>query len=277
VDSHDDELYSHFKSVVGAVLLIFHPLSINTLSDLLRDCGTPPEISTSLRTLHSLLLVPDSTENPVRIFHKSFPDFLTDPKRCTNLQFFIDLLVHHKEILLSCLNVMGNRLKRNICNLDDHVVLSEVKDLSTQRATYIGDALEYMCCFWANHLAKIPGSDHDVEEVHTAIDKFSKTGFLFWIEILILTGKLDIGVYALNDVEQWYILVSDMWSFHQNLYLCLFRQELPASGQVMASTSSWKILMQSPTLLPQCTILLVHLSLPHLGSMNIILQGSRWW
>ena len=92
VDSHDHSLYSDFKSVVGAVVLIFHPLSINTLSDLLGSCGTPSRISTSLRTLHSVLLVPDTTDDPARIFHKSFPDFLTDPQRCTNPHFFIDPL-----------------------------------------------------------------------------------------------------------------------------------------------------------------------------------------
>jgi len=214
VDSHDHELYSHFKSVVGAVLLIFHPLSINTLSDLMRGCGTPSEVSTSLRTLHSLLLIPEDTEDPVRIFHKSFPDFLTDPERCTNPQFFVDPSVHHRDVLLSCLNVMENGLKRNICNLDNYAVLSEVKDLPTSKTTYIGDALEYACHFWTKHLAKVPSSGYGVEEVHKAIDKFFKTGFLFWIEVLILTGNLDIGVYALNDIEQWYTLVSDVQSLY---------------------------------------------------------------
>jgi len=214
VDSHDHELYSHFKSVVGAVLLIFHPLSIKTLSDLLGNCGTPPKITTSLRTLHSLLLIPDNTEDPVHIFHKSFPDFLTDPKRCTNPQFFVDPSVHHRDILLSCLSVMENRLKRNICNLDDYAILSEVKDLPTSRTTYIGDALEYACHFWTKHLAKVPSSGHGMEEVHKAIDKFFKIGLLYWIEVLILTENLDIGVYALNDIEQWYTLVSDVQSFY---------------------------------------------------------------
>jgi len=214
VHSYDHELYSHFKSVVGTVLLIFHPLSINTLSDLLRDCGTPSEISTSLRTLHSLLIVPDSTEDSVRIFHKSFPDFLTDPERCTSHQFFIDPSVHHREILLSCLNVMENGLKRNICNLDDHAVLSGVEDLPRKRTAYIGNTLEYACCFWTNHLAKIPSSGHSVEGVCKAIGSFFKTNFLSWVEVLILIGNLDIGVYALNDVEKWYILVSNVQGFH---------------------------------------------------------------
>jgi len=209
VDLHDHELYSRFRSVVGSMVLIFHPLSIKTLSDL-TNCGTPTRISSALCTLHSLLLIPDSMEDPVRIFHKSFPDFLTDPRRCTDNQFFINPSVHHQEILFSCLNVMRDRLKRNICNLDNLAVLSEIEDLPTLRTTHIGGTLEYACHFWTNHLAKVSGDSNGIEEVYIAIDKFFKTGFLFWIEVLILTGNLDIGVYSLNDIDQWYMLVSDM-------------------------------------------------------------------
>ena len=214
VGFHDHELYSHIKSVVGAVLLIFHPLSIKTLSDLLINCGTPTRMTSSLRTLHSLLLVPESIDNPIRIFHKSFPDFLTDPGRCTDSRFFIDPPVCHNEILLSCLNLMSKRLKRNICSLDDQAALSEIKDLPTQKAVHIGDALEYACCFWTKHLAKVSSSSSGVEEACRAISTFFETGFLFWIEVLVLMGKLDIGIYALNDIQQWCMLVSFVfWTF----------------------------------------------------------------
>ena len=129
-------------------------------------------------------------------------------------------------------------MKKNICNLDDYAVLSQIKDLPTLRATHIDDALKYACCFWTNHLARIPSSSDSVEEIYTAIDNFFATGFLCWIEILILIGSLDIGVYALNDIEQWYMLVSHAQNFHLNLCLYLFRQEFPANGQVMAGNSS---------------------------------------
>jgi len=207
VNSHDHELYSRFKSVVGTIVLLFHPLSINTLSDLLSNDCTPPRISTSLRTLHSVLLVPDSIDDPVRVFHKSFPDFLTDPGRCTDHQFFIDPSAH-KEIFFTCLNVMKKRLKRNICQLDDHTALSKIEDLPTLRATHIGKTLEYACQYWTYHLAKIPGNSNGGEDVQKAIEDFFTTGFLFWVEVLILTGHLEIGVHALHNIEQWYILVS---------------------------------------------------------------------
>jgi len=214
VDPHDHRPYSHFKSVVGAVVLIFQPLSINLLSDLLRNCGTPSRISSSLGTLHSLLLVPDSKEKPVQIFHKSFADFLTDPERCTDHHFFVDPSACHKEIVISCLSMMKGKLKRNICKLDDHIILSDTKDLATARRTYIGDALEYACCFWTNHLAKVTDISDGVTEVHKMIDDFFATGFLCWVEVLILARNLEIGVYALNDIEQWYMLVSHADGFH---------------------------------------------------------------
>ena len=221
VNSQDHEFYSHLKSVVGAVLLVFNPLSVRTLSNLLRNCYTPSRMSNALRPLHSLLLVPESMEDPVQIFHKSFPDFLTDPQRCTDEQFFVDPSVHHMELLLSCLNLMKRGLKKNICHLDDHVILSKVEDLSVHLKVHIGDALEYACHFWANHLSRIPSNSPDTKEVQKAMDEFSTTHLLHWIEVLCLTGNLDAGVYALNVTRQWYISVSYRQSIHRNLYLYL--------------------------------------------------------
>jgi len=206
IQPDDGKFYSRFRSVVGAVLLVSNPLSATALSDLLGISN----LSTTLRSLHSLLIIPTSEldPTPIHVLHKSFPDFLTDPGRCTDQRFFIDPSICHTEILLSCLRVMRGGLKRNICQLDDHVLLSEVEDLPGQRAAYIGDALKYACCFWTSHLVRSGRSSSDVQEVDEAINEFFTTCFLFWIEVLSLMEKLDIGVYALNDVQQWYIVVS---------------------------------------------------------------------
>jgi len=200
----DEEILTCFRTVVGAVLLVFNPLSVKTLSDLLGVFNIP----TTLRPLHSLLLVPDDQDDPICTFHKSFPDFITDHKRCKDKQFFVEPAIHHAEILLSCFNLMRERLKRNICNLDDYVVLSEVKDLSIRQKDYIGGALEYACCFWTKHLLDIPSTSPDAEEIQRAIDQFFTIHLLHWIEVLILTRNLGAGVYAMNDVVQWYTSVS---------------------------------------------------------------------
>ena len=204
VDSDEQELYSHFRSVVGMVLLVFNSLPMKALSTLLRISG----ISTTLHSLHSVLLFPNNKADPIRAFHKSFPDFLMDPGRCKDKRFFIDPLVHHQEILLLCLSLMKERLKKNICNLDHNVIPSEVSDIAAHRKEHIGAALEYACQFWTKHLIGTLNSGHNVEEVHKAVDEFFTKHLLFWIEVLVIMGNLDIGVHAINDVRQWYTSVS---------------------------------------------------------------------
>ena len=201
----DQDVFHRLRSVVGAVLLAFNPLSMKSLSELLSDFDTPSDISTALYSLHSLLLVPDNIEDPIHAFHKSFPDFLMDQDRCKDNRFFVNPLVHHTELLLSCLNLMKKRLKKNICHLDVHTVLSKVNDLSAHQKSHIGDALEYACRFWTKHLVETPASGCDAEEVQKAIDEFFKMHLLSWIEVLTIMGNLDVGVHAINNVQQWYI------------------------------------------------------------------------
>ena len=208
VHPSNSQRYHQFQTVVGAVLLLFNPLPIKELSDFL-GCGIW-YIQSATRSLHSLLLVPGSIDEPIQLFHKSFPDFLMDPNRCEDVKFVVEPAARHAALLLACLRFMGERLKRNICGLDDFAVLSEVKDPSTRKKAYIGESLEYACKFWTKHLLEIPSDNPHVEEVQKAIDKFFTVNLLHWVEVLAITGNLGVGIYAMNDIQQWYNLVSDM-------------------------------------------------------------------
>ena len=208
LDFDNQEKYCYFRSVVGAVVLAFNPLSMNSLSSLLYNVNTPSDISTILNPLHSLLLVPEGMEDPICIFHRSFPDFLMDPDRCKDVRFFVAPSVHHSEILLSCLHLMEERLKRNICNLDDYTDLTSVHDLLAHRKVHIGEALEYACQFWTKHLIQCPVGGRDVEKVQQKIEKFFTKHLLFWIEVIVIIGNLDVCVHSINEIQQWYTLVS---------------------------------------------------------------------
>ena len=207
-DPGDHELYSTIRNVVGAVLLALHPLSRKTLSGLLRNCGTSSDISVTLRFLHSLLNIPDSEDEPIRVFHKSLPDFLTDRTRCKDDRFFVDPAVHRQKILFSCLDLMKKRLRKNICDLEDYAVLDEVEDLSDRWEICIGSPLEYACRFWARHLAGVPGSGPDAKRVQEAIEEFFEKRLLCWFEVLSIVEDLEAAVRAINYVRQWYISVS---------------------------------------------------------------------
>ena len=50
---------------------------------------------------------------------------------------------------------------------------------------------------------EVSSSSPHVEEVQRTIDKFFAVHLLHWIEVLLLMENLGIGVYAMNDIEQW--------------------------------------------------------------------------
>jgi hypothetical protein len=98
-DEDEEEIYSHFKTVVAAVLLVFNPLSVRALSDLLRVSN----ISTTLHSLHSLLLVPDQRRQKLQ-FKPSTSHSLTSSQTqrdakangfLWNLQFIIQKSYFH--------------------------------------------------------------------------------------------------------------------------------------------------------------------------------------
>lgn len=209
---NDDGFHDRIRSVVGAVMLISNPLPMGALSTLL---GVP-DIPTTLRSLHSLLLAPDSRADPIRVFHRSFPKFLLGLKRCEGKRLFIDQSVHHREILFSCLSLMKGGLKENICELENYASISKVEDLPMRRKAQIGDALEYACLFWVKHLTSITNV-HEIEDVHKTIEEFFTKRLLFWIETLIIMGSADVVIYAIDDIWQWYTLVGCEWIVCQSL------------------------------------------------------------
>ena len=114
---------------------------------------------------------------------------------------------------------MKERFRKNICNLDDYAILSDVKDLSTRKKDHIGNALAYACQFWTKHLCSIPSSSPHVQEVQGTIEEFFTKHLLHWIEVLVLVENIGVGVHAINDVEQWCTEVSAILIISLELYL----------------------------------------------------------
>jgi hypothetical protein len=85
---------------------------------------------------------------------------------------------------------MRERLKRNICNLDDYIVLSEVQDLSTHQKDHIGDALEYACQFWTKHLLGVPSTSPYVKKCKGQLTSSSQHIFCIGLKSLSSQGIL---------------------------------------------------------------------------------------
>ncbi|KAF9784018.1 hypothetical protein BJ322DRAFT_1125528, partial [Thelephora terrestris] len=185
-------------SILSAVILAANPLSPSAISTLLGinpDYVTPPLLS-----IHSLLILHEDINKPVQPFHKSFPDFITDPTRCTNQRFYISSS-HHLELLVCCLNLMNNTLEKNMCQLPGAVNNSEVHDLQERADKKISQALQYACRSWYKHLVNEPTANR--HEITSALCCFLEKKFLFWLEVLSVLGALRNAVDALKIVAEW--------------------------------------------------------------------------
>ena len=130
----DPENDSRIRSVLGAVVLATNPLSPSAVAALLGF--EPEEVFPILLSMHSLLVLQEDIDQPVRTFHKSFPDFIVNPARCPTSRFRVCPPDQHAELLVGSLETMNRELKQNICKLPDGVINSEVIDLREDQRTH---------------------------------------------------------------------------------------------------------------------------------------------
>ena len=197
-DGKDAEDDCMARSVLGAVILATNPLSPSAIATLLGfDID---DVLPLLLSVGSLLLQVD-IDSPVRPFHKSFPDFITNPTRCINERFHVSPPIHHPELLVGCLNLMNQKLeKKNMCELPDTVKNSEVGDLD-KKIERLDLALRYACKSWHRHLV-----DENVARtpaVTSALRPFLEKKLLFWLEVLSVLGAVREAIDALEVAARW--------------------------------------------------------------------------
>ena len=189
------------QSILGAVILAANPLSPSAIAILL---GLDAEdVLPLLSSANSLLILKEDLNHPVRPFHKSFPDFITDPARCTNQRFHISPPYHHSQLLVHCLNLMNQTLAKNMCNLPEAIANSDISDLRERTERYIHPALQCACMSWHIHLISAETTPVHSPTVTPALRQFLETKFLFWLEVLSVLGAVRNAVDALQATIGW--------------------------------------------------------------------------
>jgi hypothetical protein len=194
-DAQDrEDLAAEFKQVIGTLAILSEPLSVNAVGNLLSvDEGT---ISLKLRSLRSVLKVPEDNGSPIRLLHASFPDFLLDKQRCCNQYFWVDEKEAHSSLVESCIQLMSTSLGRDICSLHAPGTLARELDRSLIEQ-YLPSELQYACRYWVQHFQKSNIQLHD----DGLIPVFLRDHLLHWLEVLSLMGKISEGVLAITSLE----------------------------------------------------------------------------
>ena len=195
----DSKVYSRVRSTLGTVILLVNPLSPSGIAELIGL--DPEEVFLFLTLVQSLLTLGENTSQPVKPFHKSFPDFITNPSRCTDTRFYILPKNLHLELTMNCLGMMNDRLEQNLLSLPDYTLNLEVKDLQTKIKDHISIVLQYACQSWHNHLTETKGDITD--ELISYLHIFLEKKFLAWLEVVSAIGAVGGAVVALERLIAW--------------------------------------------------------------------------
>ena len=185
---------AQFRQIVGSIVVLFDSLPPVTLCQIL---GIREEVARlRLHSLHSVLDIPADQEGLIRLVHPSFRDFLLNKDRCSDLRFWIAQEAAHRDLLVSCLNLLSNKLRRDICNLRHPGTLaSEVG--SHVVGSCIPLDVQYACRNWVHHLRQSNTVLCDNDQVH----RFFQHHFLHWLEALSLIGRMSDSIHLIRTLE----------------------------------------------------------------------------
>ncbi|PYH28219.1 NACHT and WD40 domain protein [Aspergillus neoniger CBS 115656] len=232
-----DNIIEDFQNIVGVIILLANPLSIQSLASLLKVKAD--YISEALDSLHSVLYIPGDQETPVRILHLSFREYLLTKKSV----FHVDEQGTHNKIALHCLRLMKDHLKQNICKLENYGILHE--DINPQMIKeHLTADLKYACRCWVHHLKQSKGliSDYDVLS-------FLREHILHWLEALALLGEISEAVRLISTLQSriWKSINTELSDFlydadrfvRQNSYMAgIAPLQLYRAGLVFAPNRS---------------------------------------
>ncbi|KAF7505377.1 hypothetical protein GJ744_000998 [Endocarpon pusillum] len=203
-----EEVYSALRLILGSVVTLFSPLSVDSLRTLL---GDPTEdVNETLNDLHAILDIPENRTLPLRLHHPSFRDFLLDKSRCGDPNFWVEEKQAHQTLADSCMRLMSTSLKQDICGVGTPGAF--VADLERSRVDQCLPAeVQYGCLYWIQHLQKSGIQLYNHDQTH----QFLKEHFLHWLEVLSWMGKVSEGMHAITSLESVALAsdCSDLYKF----------------------------------------------------------------
>ncbi|KAJ7767234.1 WD40-repeat-containing domain protein [Mycena metata] len=242
-------LCHRFRKIVGAIILLQNPLSKSALADLLQH--DEADLEGALTPLHSLLNIPSNRDQPIQVFHPSFRDFLLIKERCKDTRFTIPEGRTHAQLALYCLEIMVRQLKRNICSIDESIVLnSEIPDLESRLRECVSPALLYACQHWSDHLSQSTKDTELQEELAEKMSEFASTKLLYWVEVLSLEGKFPLCISNLIAVFPW---CKEVLPVTYRLIYDAYR--LALDFQKVINISAVQVYSSALVFIPNCSIL----------------------
>ncbi|KAJ6457822.1 WD40 repeat-like protein [Mycena vitilis] len=208
-DPRGTDYHSDAMRVLGTVLHLSEPLDLVSLAAVLQM--KHEHIKRILTPLSAVIHLPDSV-GTVKVIHLSFrefmisgileeqPDPLSGAKKCGRPDLLCGTEYQQQLLTANLIRVMQTELKFNICELPTSYLRNrDMPGIQSRLTAYISGQLRYACRYWADHLSAVPFHFDIAQKAYNfLVDKF-----LFWLEVLSLTGFIGYGTGALSRCIAW--------------------------------------------------------------------------
>ena len=189
-----EELYTILKSLLGSIVSLFSPLSIQALSKLVDS--SQEEVDRILDDFHSILDIPKEPTCPLRLHHPSFRDFLLNKERCGDSNFQVDEKEAHQTLADHCIQLMSKFLKQDVCRQEaPGTLVADVESIRVDEC--LPPEVQYACLYWIQHLRNSNTQFCDEDRVH----QFLRVHLLHWLEALSWIRKTSEGICAILSLE----------------------------------------------------------------------------
>jgi hypothetical protein len=189
----DETTFELFKQILGAVILARTPLRRADLCELL---GISAAAEWSFDSILNKLSSVIDLDDPLRLRHLSFAEYLVDSKRCRDPRFLVDPEACQYVLTRMCLGTMDNELRFNIWSLTTSYLPN---DSNPHDPAAILPHLSYSCRFWTEHLI----ATRFDEEIACQIQVFFRTKLLYWLEVLSLIKAMNSASASLLSIVKW--------------------------------------------------------------------------
>ncbi|KAF5341498.1 hypothetical protein D9757_014952 [Collybiopsis confluens] len=209
VGSEEDEIHERWN-ILHTIVGLFQPMTCKGVAVMANSAEIT--VKACIEQLQAFCFISEKNQC-IHTLHLSFTEYITRQSSESHRQQY------HEKLSIQCFREM-RKLRFNICDLpSSFVVDAEVKGLQEKIKERIGEALEYSCRFWGNHLL---AAGPLVKNILDAVEDFLKTKGVYWIEAMSLTKALAKGGEVLGSLMKQQMAKGDIrwgtsWMLMANL------------------------------------------------------------
>ncbi|KAJ7805349.1 WD40-repeat-containing domain protein [Mycena olivaceomarginata] len=175
------------RLALDSIICLREPLTLSAISDLVGL--TPKDLQNVLGHFRSVIDIPSSFAVPVVLFHSSFAEYVRTSAR--SRMYAMDAIVVHQKMAFMCVRCMNTLLHPHMRGITETTSTSQIS-----KADIHSDALQYACLHWVAHLVAL--SPSDAETIMDALQTFTRSHLLQWLECLIVMDQINVAVQMLH-------------------------------------------------------------------------------